>query len=107
MDFATATTQPAADSVESDCNPTQAWLGWVRLGMAWQARHGPARPGKARSGTAGQARLGSARSGGAWQGTAGKAWPGMARLGRARHGRQSTNRSDRAGYKWIANNKQK
>jgi len=25
----------------------------------------------------------------------------------ARHGRQGTNRSDRAGYKWIANNKQK
>jgi len=37
MDFATATTQPAADSVESDCNPTQAGLG-----SAWQGTAGKA-----------------------------------------------------------------
>jgi hypothetical protein len=63
MDFATATTQPAADSVESDCNPTQAWQGRAWLGMArrgsdWHGRHG-----EAWQGAAGEARLGAARPG--------------------------------------------
>jgi hypothetical protein len=40
-------------------------------------------------------------------GEAGMARLGPAWRGMARNGRQSTNRSDRAGYKWIANNKQK
>jgi hypothetical protein len=65
MDFATATTQPAADSVESDCNPTQA------------------RRGKAGQGTARQAWRGTARRGAAGRGVAGEAWQGEARHGLA------------------------
>ena len=120
MNFATATIQPAADSVEFDCNPTQAGQGQVWRGKARQGRQGTARIGWAGHGMAGeaglgpawrcvarQARRGTARQGMERRGMAGGAWPGTARLGAARQGRHSTNRSDRAGYKWIANNKQK
>jgi len=57
--------------------------------MVWHGKAGLAGRGWAGLGMARQARLGEAR------------------LGVAGQGRQSTNRSDRAGYKWIANNKQK
>ena len=69
MNFATATIQPAADSVESDCNPTQARRGWAWRGAAWL-------------GTAGVARPGAAGHGSAWQARPGGAWRGMARHGR-------------------------
>jgi len=67
MDFATATTQPAADSVESDCNPTQARPGGARLGKAWHGTAGQARLGAARHGGARQAGRGAARLGKVWQ----------------------------------------
>jgi hypothetical protein len=63
MTFATATIQPAADSVESDCNPTQAWLGPAWRGTARQARLGRARLGLERQGRRGEAWLGWARHG--------------------------------------------
>ena len=91
MDFATATTQPAADSVEFDCNPTQAWLGWVRLGMAWSGMARQAWQGEAGQGSAWQGRRGLAGRGKAWQGKAGKAQ--TAAIERGISGSQTTNKN--------------
>ena len=73
MNFATATIQPASDSVESDCNPTQA-----RLGLDWP---GMARPGAESHGRLGTAWQGRARHG--RHGRQGVVGPGEARLGLA------------------------
>ena len=56
------------------CRVNMAWHGGVRLGRAWQGRHGTAWPGEAWQGKAGKARQGSAGLGVAglglvWQGT--------------------------------------
>ncbi len=121
MTFATATIQPAADSVESDCNPTQArrgraGQGKARLGAARQARRGEDWYGKARQARRGAARLGAARQAGrglarqarrgeARRGLERQARRGQARRGKARQGRLGMARRGegwlgKAGWAW-------
>ena len=66
------------------CRVNMAWQGGVRLGRAWQGRHGTAWPGEA------------------WQGKAGKAGHGGAGLGEARQGRQGR-RGKRKGVRKCLN----